>query len=67
MFGSASRERDCKRSLEQAGGRLVAVDDSYVEVVLSDLAQPRGRILRVVRRRYDGQLSLAVAPALAAA
>jgi hypothetical protein len=67
VFGiSASRERDCKRSLEQAGRRLVAVDDSYVDVVLSDLAPSRGRLLRVVRRRYEGQLSLAVTSPLAA-
>ncbi|MGE5858013.1 MAG: hypothetical protein ACM31K_05995 [Solirubrobacterales bacterium] len=67
VFGiSASRERDCKRSLEQAGRRLVAVDDSYIEVMLSNEARSRGRILRVVRRRSEDQLSFAALPPLAA-
>lgn len=59
MFGiSAARERDCKRSLAQAGERLVAVDDSYVDVAVVSDAQARARCLRVIRRPQDGQLAL---------
>lgn len=59
VFGiSAARERDCKRSLEHAGRRLAAVDDSYVDVAVVLDPRTRARCLRVVRRRQDGQLAL---------
>lgn len=59
VFGiRAARERDCKRSLEQAGQRLVAVDDSYVDMVVTRDPQSRTPCLQVIRRRQDGQLTL---------
>jgi hypothetical protein len=56
---NTQRERDCKRRLEEAGRRLVAVDELYVDFsVLPDSRRPGARRLSVVRRRDDAQLCL---------
>jgi len=53
------RERDCKRRLEEAGRRLVAVDELYVDfAVTPDPARPGARLLTVVRRSAQQQLTL---------
>jgi hypothetical protein len=53
------RERDCKRRLEEAGRRLVAVDELYVDfAVTPDPARPGAKLLTVVRRRDQEQLVL---------
>jgi hypothetical protein len=53
------RERDCKRRLEEAGRRLVAVDELYVDfAVMPDPARPGAKLLTVVRRRDQQQLVL---------
>jgi hypothetical protein len=53
------RERDCKRRLEEAGRRLVAVDEIYVDfAVTPDPARPGAKLLTVVRRRDQQQLVL---------
>jgi len=53
------RERDCKRRLEEAGRRLVAVDELYVDfAVTPDPARPGARLLTVVRRGAQQQLTL---------
>ena len=42
------RDRDCKRALEQAGRRMLAVDNTYREFdIVAD--GPARRFLRVVR------------------
>ena len=57
---TTQRERDCKRRLEEAGRRLVGVDDFYVDfAVMPDPSRPGRRRLMVTRRRADGQLALA--------
>jgi len=56
---STKRERDCKRRLEEAGQRLVAVDELYVDFAVSpDPARPGRRLLTVVRRVASNQLVL---------
>jgi hypothetical protein len=53
------RERDCKRRLEEAGRRLVAVDELYVDfAVTPDPARPGAKLLTVVRRCAQEQLVL---------
>ena len=56
---NTKRERDCKRRLEEAGQRLVAVDQLYVDfAVTPDPARPGAKLLTVVRRRANDQLVL---------
>jgi len=56
---NTKRERDCKRRLEEAGQRLVAVDDHYVDFsVTPDPRRPGAKLLTVVRRRDTEQLEL---------
>jgi hypothetical protein len=55
----ASRPRDCRRTLDEAGQRIVAVDDTYVDFsIVPDPQEPRQRVLRVLRRRSNSQLQL---------
>lgn len=56
----ASRPRDCRRTLDEAGQRVVAVDHTYVDFSIGpDPRAPRERVLRVLRRRNTPQLQLA--------
>lgn len=56
---NTKRERDCKRRLEEAGQRLVAVDESYVDfTVTPDPSRPGAKLLTVVRRSAQEQLVL---------
>lgn len=56
---NTKRERDCKRRLEEAGQRLVAVDELYVDfAVTPDPVRPGHRLLTVVRRSASDQLVL---------
>ena len=55
----AKRPRDCQRTLNDAGQRVVDVDDAYVDfAVTPDPEDPSGRVLRVLRRRSTQQLQL---------
>jgi hypothetical protein len=56
---NTKRPRDQRRRLVEAGQRLVAVDELYVDfAVTPDPARPGAEILTVVRRRLNDQLTL---------